>query len=87
MKDSGAAGAIYWRVWEDKTLSEIFGMDFPGGVYSGEVFCALLFAALDCEKRRGTKHMIFFSEEESQADTLACGFRCVGGYRCFRKEL
>ena len=87
IRNEKPAGAVYFRIWEDKLLSEIFGIDFPGGVYDGEVFRTLLTAALNCDKRRGTRHMVFFNEDESQSDTLACGFRCVGRYVCFKKEL
>ncbi len=31
--------------------------------------------------------MIFFNEGESQTDAIACGFRCVGKYLCFKKVL
>ena len=82
-----AAGAIYSRLYEDVELSEIFGVDFPEGVYDGEVYRALLTAALNGEKSRGAKHMVFFNDAQAQADALACGFRCVGEYVCFKTEV
>lgn len=82
-----AAGAIYSMISEDKNLSEIFGLDFLGGVYDGRVYRALLTAMLNAEKRRGAKHMIFFNDEVSQADALACGFRCADEYVCFQTTL
>ncbi|MDE7284118.1 MAG: hypothetical protein K2N85_11150 [Lachnospiraceae bacterium] len=87
LREGKAAGAIYSRIFEDKTMSEIFGVDFPDGIYDGKVYRELLTAALNDEKRRGTKHMVFFCDEESQSDALACGFHCVGEYVCFQKKL
>ena len=87
MREGKAAGAIYSRIFEDKTMSEIFGVDFPNGIYDGRVYRELLTAVLNDEKRRGTKHMVFFCDEESQSDALACGFHCVGEYVCFQKKL
>ena len=68
-------------------MPEIFGIDFPDGIYDSDVYRALLTAALNDCKRRGAKHMIFFNEGESQADAVACGFRCIGEYVCFKKTL
>ena len=82
-----AAGASYYRIFEDKILSEIFGLDFPDGIYSSETYRTLLAAALNNDKRRGVKHMVFFNDGESQSDALAYGFRCVGEYVCFKTKL
>ena len=87
LKKEKAAGAIYSRIFEDKTMSEIFGIDFPNGVYDSEVYRDLLTAALNDDKRRSVEHMVFFNDEESQPDALACGFRCVGEYVCFKTQL
>lgn len=81
------AGAIYSRIFEDKILSEIFGVDFPGGVYNSGVYRDLLISALNADKRRSVKHMIFFNDEESQSDALVCGFRCVSQYVCYKINL
>lgn len=81
-----AAGAIYYRLWDDTSMSEIFGVDYPGGVYDGEVYRMLLTAVLNAEKRRGVRHMVCFHEQEEQPDALACGFRCVSPYVCFKKQ-
>ena len=85
--DEGVSGAIYYQKWEGDPLLEIFGVDFPGNVYDGAVFRDLLAAVLNKEKREDARHMVFFSEEESQQDALDCGFRCVGDYICYKKEL
>lgn len=87
LREGKAAGAIYSRIFEDKTMSEIFGVDFPDGIYDSKVYRELLTAVLNDDKRRGTKHMVFFCDEESQSDALACGFHCVGEYVCFQKKL
>lgn len=87
LREGKAAGAIYFRIWENETMSEIFGVDFPDGIYNGGVYRDLLTAALNDANRRGVKHMVFFNNEESQSDALACGFRCVSGYVCFKTAL
>lgn len=87
LREGKAAGAIYFRVFEDKTMSEIFGADFSDGDYDSGVYRDLLTAALNDGKRRGVKHMVFFNVEESQSDALACGFRCVGQYVCYKTNL
>ena len=71
----------------DTLMPEIFGIGFPNGIYNSDVYRVLLTAALNDCKRRGAKHMVFFNEDESQTDALACGFRCIGRYVCFKKTL
>lgn len=78
-------GAIY--LWADAAIAEIFGVDFSNDVYDGAVYRALLTAALNNGKRSGMKHMVFFNDERSQLDALSRGFRCVGGYVCFKARL
>lgn len=78
-------GAIYFSA--DESMSEIFGVDFPNGAYDSAAYRTLLTAALNDCKRTGKKHMVFFNDEESQSDALACGFRCVGEYICFKTKL
>lgn len=88
LREGKTAGAVYFQFWEDDTsMSEIFGVDFSGGAYDSGVYRALLSTALNHEKRRGVKHMVFFNDEKSQPDALACGFRCAGGYLCFKTKL
>lgn len=55
LREGEATGAIYCRTKDDKVLSEIFGVDFPHGVYNGETFRDLLTVALNHKKRRGRK--------------------------------
>lgn len=55
-------GAIYFN--GDESMSEIFGVDFPNGVYDSGVYRTLLTAALNDCKRTGVKHMFFFNEEK-----------------------
>ncbi|MBR3258345.1 MAG: hypothetical protein IKF96_05075, partial [Eggerthellaceae bacterium] len=87
LREGEAAGAIYHQVREDDlSMDEIFGVDFAGD-YDSEVFRELMAAVLNAEKRRGVAHMVFFDDDMTHADTLACGFRCVGQYVCFRKTI
>lgn len=86
-KGETVTGTIYTFMFADKHMEEIFGVDFPGGVYDGETYRALVTAALNDEKRRGVRHLVLFADEETQADTLRCGFRCVGEYVCYKLEL
>lgn len=84
-RDGTTAGAIY--LLDDESMPEIFGIDFPDNIYDSNVYRAMLTTALNGCKRSGAKHMIFFNESESQTDALACGFRCIGKYMCFRIAL
>lgn len=85
LRKGKTVGAIYFS--GDESMSEIFGIDFPNDVYDSGAYRALLTAALNDCKRTGVKHMVFFHDEASQSDALACGFRCVGGYVCFKTKL
>lgn len=76
-KENALQGAVYCTKGEP---AEIFGVDYADGVYSPEIFCALTGAVLNACKARQTKHLVFFNNEESQADALALGFNCVGKY-------
>jgi len=87
LQEEKAAGAIYFRISEDKSMDEIFGVDFSNSVFVSGVYQELVTAALNDGKRRGVKHMVFFNDKESQSDALACGFRCVGEYICFKTTL
>ena len=87
VKGETVTGAIYTFTFADRHMDEIFGVDFPGGVYDGKTYRALVTAALNDEKRRGVRHLVFFADEETQADTLRCGFRCVGEYVCYKLRL
>lgn len=83
-RDGVAAGAIYFT--GDPILSEIFGVDFPGG-YDAGVYRLLVTKALNEAKRNNVRCMVFFNEDEEQADALGLGFHCVSGYVCYRIEL
>lgn len=85
LRNGKVTGAIYYMA--DTLMPEIFGIDFPDGTYNGDIYRALLTAALNDCKRRGAKHMVFFNESESQADALACGFRCISDYVCYKISL
>lgn len=87
LREGKPAGAIYYFVFDDRSMDEIFGVDFADGVFDGGVYRELVTAALNDEKRRGVRHMVFFNDGESQSDALACGFRCVGEYVCYKMTL
>lgn len=56
------------------------------GVFNDEIFKALLIKALNQGKRAGAKHLTFISTE-GQSTMLDLGFRCVGEYSCYKKQL
>lgn len=74
LQDDTVIGAIYFMISDDKTVDEIFGIDFLSENYDSEVFKALLISVLNYEKNRGVEYMIFFNDEETQKDTCECGF-------------
>ena len=55
--------------------------------FTEERFRALLLAALNEGKRMGAKFLTFFCEEREQAVVEEVGFRNVGQYVCYRKEI
>jgi len=86
MRGGRAAGAVYCTDFAGGIpCAEIFGIDIREG--GSPVRRALLTAALNCEKRRGMRHLLYFAEKAELADVLACGFRSVGGYVCFKEML
>jgi hypothetical protein len=71
---------------DDKTVDEIFGIDFLSENYDSEVFKSLLTSVLNYEKNRGVEYMIFFNDEETQKDTCECGFKCIDEYVCLKNK-
>ncbi|MDE7222547.1 MAG: hypothetical protein K2O34_02045 [Acetatifactor sp.] len=55
-KGNAPQGAIYCAKWG---IAEIFGVDFAGGIYNQEAFCALTEAVLNACKAGKVKHLIF----------------------------
>lgn len=47
--------------------------------------CILL--ALNAAKELGGKYMTFFCDEEGEETVMKLGFKCVGGYVCYKKIL
>ena len=78
------AGALQAR--KDSEMGEIFGLFFPGE-YDAGAYRALVTVALNGAKADGAGSMVFFNDDETQADALALGFRCVGPYMCYRLAL
>lgn len=80
-----AEAAIYWM---DETLMlEIFGMDFRNGLFREELFRGLLVKCLNEGKNSGAKALCYFMEEREKQLAAPLGFRHIGEYRCFRKEM
>lgn len=74
---------------DDGPHQEIFALDFVDGAHHEEPFQALLTAALNCLKEKGTRWLTFFVDEgcpEGEA-LKALGFRLVGTFICHRAAL
>ena len=68
---------------------EIFALDFADGRHHKESFQALLTAALNCLKERGTRWLTFFVDEGCPEGAVLkeLGFRLVGTFICHRIKL
>lgn len=84
-EENQPAAAIYYR--DAEILMEIFGVDFREGIYREDVFRTLVTKALNECKHSGKKSMVFFNDGESQQAVLDLGFRCVGEYVLFVKQV
>lgn len=84
-KKEQPAAAIYYTTYDD--LAEIFGVDYVDGIFNEDAFNALVTKALNECKCGGRRCMVFFNDEESQNAALKIGFKCIGEYVLFQKEL
>lgn len=69
---------------------EIFGLEFAEGRYQEEACAAMLGAALNYCKRTGAEYLTFLCEKAQEAVQRVVqkmGFRCVGGYVCYSRQL
>jgi len=80
-----AVGTIFFTGQGD--FLEIFGVEFSEGDYTQERFRALMVAALNEGKRMDAKYLTFFCEEREQSVVEELGFRPVGQYVCYLKEI
>lgn len=83
-----SAGEVLMTL-DDGPHQEIFALDFADGRHHKEPFQALLTAALNCLKEKGTRWLTFFVDEgcpEGEA-LKALGFRLVGTFICHRLTL
>lgn len=80
-----AVGTIFFTGQGD--FLEIFGTEFIDGEFEKERFRALMVAALNEGKSMGAKYLTFFCEEREQDVVEELGFRPVGQYVCYKKEL
>lgn len=79
------AAAIYCK--DAEILVTIYGIDFAGNLFEEAAYRALVTRTLNDCKEKGSQHIVFFNDEETQQAALACGFQCVGEYVCYRKEI
>lgn len=70
-KEHALRGAVYCTKGEP---AEIFGVDYAGGVYSPEIFCALTGAVINACKARQTRHLIFFTAKRVRLMHWPAGF-------------
>lgn len=67
---------------------EVFSVDFGGGAFRADSYRAMLAACLNDIHAAGYPHMSYFEEEECALPVLKeLGFRRVGRYLAYRKEL
>lgn len=79
------AAAIYYK--DAEILVTIYGIDFAGNLFEEAVYRALVTRTLNDCKEKGSQHVVFFNDEETQQTALACGFTCVGTYVCYMKKI
>lgn len=73
-KGGDAAGVLMERG------GEIYGVDYKNCEFDGDVFKALVGAALTGMKNAGVEYTTFFNDEQTQPFTLQLGFRSIGRY-------
>ena len=66
---------------------EIYGSEFADEVFNEDVFRELLTASLNECKRLGAKYMTYFCGEDEKPVLSELGFKCVGQYVLYIKEL
>ncbi len=83
-----AAGEVLMTLDGDPH-EEIFALEFADRKHHGEPFRALLTAALNCLKGKGTRWLTFFVDEGCpEGEVLqSLGFRLVGTFICHRLTL
>ena len=78
-------GAIYFR--SGGPMPEIYGTDYPEGIFNETAYSGLLVEALNEGKQSGAKHMTYFCDEMHLPIALELGFQCIGKYLCFHKTV
>ncbi|MGM9681447.1 MAG: hypothetical protein ACI3XR_08075 [Eubacteriales bacterium] len=71
----------------DKEHYEIFGIEFVNGVFQESMLRELLTASLNECKRLGAKYMTYFCKEEEKHILQELGFKGIGQYVLYIKEL
>ena len=86
IRDNQAAGCVYFMA-ADNGWFEIFGIDMKDNTFDSDVFQKLLEKALNAAKELGGKYMTFFCDEDGEDIVTHLGFKCVGKYVCYKKNL
>ena len=83
--EGSAAGEVLMTL-DGEPHQEIFALEFADGQYHEGAFRALLAAALNCLKARGTRWLTFFVDEGCPEGEMlqSLGFRLVGTFVCHR---
>ncbi len=84
-REQPPAGAIYFR--SGGPMPEIYGIDYPEGIFNETAYRGLLVEALNEGKQSGAKHMTYFCDEMHLPIALELGFQCIGKYLCFHKTI
>lgn len=84
-QDDRAVGVLCCMVGD---WPEVFAIEFTDDVFLPEAYRSLMAACLNDVHASGSTHMTYFEEEEHALPILAeLGFRRVGRYLAYRKEL
>jgi len=71
----------------NKGYFEIFGVEFDEGVLQEHVFSELLVASLNACKASGAEYLTYFCKDEEKPILKELGFKCVGEYVLYVKDL
>ena len=83
LKNNLPVAAIYFQ--KDDEWSEIFGIDYKGGLYDATIQSELLIHALKKAKEFGIKYMTYFCNDLELPVVTNCGFTHIDNYVCYTK--
>lgn len=81
-----AVGSVYCMDCDDGWF-EIFGVDMKDCAFDPVAFEQLLTAALNAAKQSGGKIISFFCEKHEQETVSKLGFKFIGEYLCYKKQI